>query len=134
MGKKLDLSKYGIENVKEIYHNSSYDKLYEDETNPNLEGFEKGYVTDTGAITVDTGIFTGRSPKDKFIVKEETSENNIWWRNENRPSSDNKPITPEVWNELKTISAKQLTGKKLYVQDGYAGANENTRIKRNNAT
>jgi len=129
MGKKLDLSKYGIENVKEIYHNSSYDKLYEDETNPNLEGFEKAYITDTGAVTVDTGIFTGRSPKDKFIVKEETSENNIWWRNENRPASDNKPITPEVWNELKAISAKQLTGKKLYVQDGYAGANENTRIK-----
>ncbi|RLD67610.1 MAG: phosphoenolpyruvate carboxykinase (ATP) [Bacteroidetes bacterium] len=129
MGKKLDLSKYGIENVKEIYHNISYDQLFKDETNPNLEGFEKGYLTDTGAITVDTGIFTGRSPKDKFIVKEETSENNIWWKNENRPASDNKPITPEVWNELKAISAKQLSGKKLYVQDGYAGANQNTRIK-----
>jgi len=129
MGKNLDLSKYGIENVQEIYHNSSYDKLFEDETNPNLEGFEKGYVTDTGAVTVDTGIFTGRSPKDKFIVKEESSEKNIWWRNENRPASDNKPISEDVWKELKQISAKQLSGKKLYVQDGYAGANENTRIK-----
>ncbi|OQY04300.1 MAG: phosphoenolpyruvate carboxykinase (ATP) [Bacteroidetes bacterium 4572_117] len=129
MLKNLDLSKYGIVNVKEIFHNISYEQLYKDETSPNLEGFEKGYVTNTGAVTVDTGIFTGRSPKDKFIVKEETSEDNIWWRNENRPASDNKPITPEVWNELKTIAAKQLTGKKLYVQDGYAGANENTRIK-----
>ncbi len=126
---KLDLSKYGITDVKEIFHNLSYDEFYKHETNPELEGFEKAYKTNLGALTVDTGIFTGRSPKDKFIVKEETSENNIWWRNEHRPASDNKPITEDTWNELLERSANQLSGKKLYVQDGYAGANENTRIK-----
>jgi len=127
--KKLDLSKYGIANVEEIFHNLSYDELFKHVTNPKLEGYERGYLTDSGAVTVDTGIFTGRSPKDKFIVKEETSENNIWWKNEHRPASDNKPITEEVWDELLERSANQLTGKKLYVQDGYAGANENTRLK-----
>ena len=126
---KLDLTKYGITDVKEVYHNLSYEELYKHETNPELEGFEKGFLTNLDAVTVDTGIFTGRSPKDKFIVKEETSENNIWWRNDHRPASDNKPITEEVWEKLKIISAKQLSGKKLYVQDGYAGANEDTRIK-----
>ena len=125
----LDLSKYGITDVKEVYHNLSYEEMFKHETNPKLEGFERGYLTNLGAISVDTGIFTGRSPKDKFIVKEETSENNIWWRNEHRPASDNKPITEEVWDELLKISAEQLSGKVLYVQDGYAGANENTRIK-----
>jgi phosphoenolpyruvate carboxykinase (ATP) len=126
---KLDLSKYGITDVQEIFHNLSYDELYKHELNPELEGFEKGYLTDTGAVTVDTGIYTGRSPKDKFIVRESENEGNIWWRNEHRPASDNKPITQETWTELKAISVKQLSGKKLYVQDGYAGANEDTRIK-----
>ncbi|MCF6185765.1 MAG: phosphoenolpyruvate carboxykinase (ATP), partial [Bacteroidales bacterium] len=125
---KLDLSKYGITDVQEIYHNLSYDEFYRHETNPELEGFEKGYLTNLGAVSVDTGIFTGRSPKDKYIVKEKTSENNIWWRNEHRPASDNKPISEEVWKDLLENSAKQLTGKKLYVQDGFAGANKNTRI------
>jgi len=125
---KLDLSKYGISDVEEIYHNLSYDELYEHEMNPELEGYEKGYLTRNGAVSVDTGIFTGRSPKDKYIVKEETSEKNIWWRNEHRPASDNKPISEKIWNDLKENSAKQLSGKKLYVQDGFAGANKNTRI------
>ncbi len=125
---KLDLSKYGITDVQEIYHNLSYDEFFKHETNPELEGFEKGYLTNLGAVSVDTGIFTGRSPKDKYIVKEETSENNIWWRNEHRPASDNKPISEEIWKDLLENSAKQLTGKKLYVQDGFAGANKNTRI------
>ena len=126
---KLDLSKYGINDVKEVYHNLSYEDLFTHVTDPKLEGFEQGFLTEHDAVTVDTGIYTGRSPKDKFIVKEETSEKNIWWRNEHRPASDNKPITEEVWKELKVISAKQLSGKKLYVQDGYAGANKDTRIK-----
>lgn len=126
---KQDLASYGIADAQEVFYNISYDELFEHETNPNLEGFERGFETDLGAVAVDTGIFTGRSPKDKFIVKEETSENNIWWKNEHRPASDNKPITEETWAELKKISAKQLTGKKLYVQDGYAGANEDTRIR-----
>jgi len=125
----LDLSKYGINDVKEIYHNLSYEELFKHVTNPELEGFERGYLTDTGAVTVDTGIYTGRSPKDKYIVRESENEGNIWWRNEHRPASDNKPISEDTWTELLAISAKQLSGKKLYIQDGYAGANENTRIK-----
>ena len=125
----LDLSKYGINDVKEIYHNLSYEELFKHVTDPKLEGFERGYLTDTGAVTVDTGIYTGRSPKDKYIVRESENEGNIWWRNEHRPASDNKPISEDTWTELLAISAKQLSGKKLYIQDGYAGANENTRIK-----
>ncbi|NPD47171.1 phosphoenolpyruvate carboxykinase (ATP) [Methanococcoides sp. SA1] len=126
---RKDLASYGINEVEEIYYNLSYDELYKHETNPKLEGYEKGYVTNLGAVTVDTGIFTGRSPKDKYIVEEEENVNNIWWKNEHRPASDNKPISEEVWEELKANSIEQLTGKKLYIQDGYAGANENTRLK-----
>lgn len=125
----LDLSKYGITNVQEIFHNLSYDELYKHELNPNLEGYEKGHLTTLGAVSVDTGVFTGRSPKDKYIVKEDENASNVWWRNEHRPASDNKPISEEVWGHLLQNSAKQLSGKKLYVQDGYAGANANTRIK-----
>ena len=127
--RNLDLSRYGINDVKEIYHNLSYDELYKHETDPSLEGFERGFVTDTGTVTVDTGIFTGRSPKDKYIVREDENEKNIWWRNEQRQASDNKPISEEVWKELFENSSKQLSGKKLYVQDGYAGANEDSRLK-----
>ncbi|MFC2098381.1 phosphoenolpyruvate carboxykinase (ATP) [Bacteroidota bacterium] len=125
---KLDLSQYGITDVKEIFHNISYNDLFKHETNPSLEGFERGFVTDSGAVTVDTGIYTGRSPKDKYIVKEDENEKNIWWKNEQRKSSDNKPISEEVWEELYGISAEQLSGKKLYVQDGFSGANEDTRL------
>ncbi len=127
--KSPDLTKYGITDVQKIYYNLSYDELFRHETDASLEGFEKGIVTKMGAVAVDTGIFTGRSPKDKFIVKEKSSEHNIWWRNEQRTSSDNKPVSEEVWNELKRLSATQLSGKKLYVQDGYAGANPDSRIK-----
>lgn len=127
--KKLDLSIYGIHDVKEIYHNISYDKLFEHETDPSLEGYEKGYLTNLGAVSVDTGIFTGRSPKDKYIVKEEVSEQNIWWKNEKRKASDNKPISEDVWEDLKENTIEQLSGKKLYVQDGYAGANPESRLK-----
>jgi phosphoenolpyruvate carboxykinase (ATP) len=123
------LKSYGITDVDELYYNLSYDELYEHETNPANEGFAKGVVTDTGAVAVDTGIFTGRSPKDKYIVEEETSKNNIWWKNEQRKSSDNKPLSEENWEYLHQISAERLNGRKLYVQDGYAGANENTRLR-----
>ena len=127
--KKPDLGIYGITGVQEIYHNLSYDELFKHETDPSLEGYEKGYLTNLGAISVDTGIFTGRSPKDKYIVKEETSEKNIWWKNEQRKASDNKPVSEEVWSDLRENTIRQLTGKKLYVQDGYAGANPDSRIK-----
>ena len=125
---RTDIGKYGIVNVREIYHNLSYDELYKHETDPSLVGFERGFITEPGAIAVDTGIFTGRSPKDKFIVKEETSEKNVWWKNDQRKASDNRPISEKVWYDLKNLSARQLSGKKIYVQDGFAGANENTRI------
>ena len=124
----IDLSAYGINETKEIFYNLSYDELYKHETNPALEGLEKGFVTKTGALNVDTGIFTGRSPKDKYIVKEETSENNVWWAAPNRKGSDNKPISEEVWKSLKGISQKQLSGKKLYIVDAFCGANPNTRL------
>jgi len=126
---KAALASYGISEVDDIYYNLSYDELFEHETDPSLEGYDCGFETDTGAVAVDTGIFTGRSPKDKFIVEEETSRDNIWWKNPQRKASDNKPVSEENWKKIFAIGAKQLTGKKLYVQDGYAGANEDTRMR-----
>ncbi|MBR3854070.1 MAG: phosphoenolpyruvate carboxykinase (ATP) [Tidjanibacter sp.] len=123
----LDLKKYGIEGAEVIY-NPSYEQLFEDETNPNLEGYEKGQLTETGAVNVMTGIYTGRSPKDKFFVKDETSENTVWWTSEEY-KNDNKPVTPEAWKELKKIATEQLSNKKLYVMDTFCGANENSRLK-----
>ena len=108
--KNIDLSPYGISDVKEIYHNLSYVDLYKHETNPSLEGFERGYVTESGAVAVDTGIFTGRSPKDKYIVREDQNEKNIWWKNEQRKSSDNKPISEEVWKDLYALRFLYTTG------------------------
>ena len=125
----LDLSQYGIADVQEIYHNLSYEELYKHETDHSLEGFERGHLTSTGAVAVDTGIFTGRSPKDKYIVMEDENRDNIWWKTERHKSSDNKPLSEEIWNELWENSARQLSGKKLYVQDGFVGANEDTRMK-----
>ncbi|MBQ8271819.1 MAG: phosphoenolpyruvate carboxykinase (ATP) [Tidjanibacter sp.] len=123
----LDLKKYGIEGA-EIIYNPSYEQLFEDETNPNLTGYEKGQLTETGAVNVMTGIYTGRSPKDKFFVKDATSENTVWWTSEEY-KNDNKPVTPEAWKELKKIATNQLSNKKLYVMDTFCGANENTRLK-----
>ncbi|MDP4187914.1 MAG: phosphoenolpyruvate carboxykinase (ATP) [Bacteroidota bacterium] len=125
---ELDLSIYGIKDVKNVYHNPSYDELFKHETDPKLEGYEKGFVTNLGAVAVDTGIYTGRSPKDKYIVKESSSEKNIWWTSEKR-KNDNKPISPEVWEKLKAVAIKELSGKDLYVVDCYCGANPDTRLK-----
>ncbi|MBP5396397.1 MAG: phosphoenolpyruvate carboxykinase (ATP), partial [Bacteroidales bacterium] len=125
----MDLQKYGISNTVEIFHNLSYEELYKHETAPGLEGYEHGTETTLGAVNVDTGIFTGRSPKDKYIVRDANTEPHVWWAGPNRKGSDNKPITPEVWNKLLKISQKQLSNKKLYVTDAYCGANENTRLK-----
>jgi phosphoenolpyruvate carboxykinase (ATP) len=126
---KSALKKYGITDSKEIFHNLSYDELYVHETNPRLKGLEKGFVTNTGAVTVDTGVFTGRSPKDKYFVKEPGSKDNIWWANENRKGSDNKEINEEVWKDLYKISTDQLSAKNLYVTDAFCGTNENTRLR-----
>lgn len=123
----LNLASYGIFGVQEVYHNPSYDLLYEHELNPALEGYEKGFLTNTGSVAVDTGIYTGRSPKDKYIVRDENSEKNIWWAAPNR-KSDNKPISEPVWKALKEISQKQLSSKKLYVVDAFCGTNVNTRM------
>jgi len=124
----VDLSVYGITEPAEVFYNPSYDLLYKHETDPNLIGFERGQATKLGAINVDTGIFTGRSPKDKYIVVEPNSEPNVWWAQAGNKSSDNKPLSQDNWNYLKEISSKQLSGKKLYVVDAYSGANEDTRI------
>lgn len=126
--KSISLEKYGIKNVQEIIHNPSFEQLYTDELNPNLEGFEIGQLTELGAVNVMTGVFTGRSPKDKYIVKDSTTEKTIWWNSENAVN-DNKPITQNTWNALKTTTVEQLSGKKLYVVDAFCGANENTRLK-----
>ncbi|MCT4636434.1 MAG: phosphoenolpyruvate carboxykinase (ATP) [Bacteroidales bacterium] len=126
---QLDLNIYGIDTPSKIYHNLSYDELFKHEISPSLSGFEKGYVTDLGAVTVDTGEFTGRSPKDKYIVVDSETENNVWWKNDHRPASDNKPIDKKTWDHLKNLCTDHLSGKRLYIQDGYAGANEDTRLK-----
>ena len=124
----LDLTKYGITGTVEIVHNPSYDVLFAEETKAGLEGFEKGQVTELGAVNVMTGIYTGRSPKDKFLVKDATSENTVWWTSEEY-KNDNKPVTTETWNVLKELAAKELSNKKLYVVDGYCGANKATCLK-----
>jgi len=124
-----DLSNLGIKQVKELYYNLSYDELFIHETNNNLEGYEKGIVTNLGAVAVDTGIFTGRSPKDKYIVKDEITASLVWWAETGKKSPDNKSINKEHWNVLLNIAKNQLSGKKLYVNDVYAGANENSRLK-----
>ena len=124
---KLDLTKYGIEGA-EIIYNPSYEQLFADETNPELTGYEKGQLTETGAVNVMTGIYTGRSPTDTFFVQDETSENPVWWTSEEY-KNDNKPVTPEAWKELKKIATNQLSNKKLYVMDTFCGANENSRLK-----
>jgi phosphoenolpyruvate carboxykinase (ATP) len=123
---QAELESLGITGAKEIYYNPSYEELFNHETDPSLEGFEKGVLTNTGAINVDTGKFTGRSPKDKFIVMDETSKDTVWWSTQGK--NDNRPLKPEVWNELKEAVAKQLSGKKLYVVDAFCGANPETRL------
>lgn len=126
--KSISLEKYGIKNVQEIIHNPSFEKLYDDELNSNLQGFEKGQLTELGAVNVMTGVFTGRSPKDKYIVKDSITEDTIWW-NSDKAVNDNKPITQNTWNALRDNTTEQLSGKKLYVVDAFCGANENTRLK-----
>ncbi|WP_290404495.1 phosphoenolpyruvate carboxykinase (ATP) [Paramuribaculum intestinale] len=123
----IDLSQYGIKNVKEIIHNPSYEQLFKDETDPSLEGFEKGTVTELGAVNVMTGVYTGRSPKDKFIVLDDNSKDKVWWTTEEYPN-DNKPVTEAAWKEIKQIAVNELSDKKLYVVDCFCGANHDTRM------
>lgn len=119
----------GITAWKSLHHNPSYEELFRLETDPACPKEERGIVTEFGAVNVDTGKFTGRSPKDKYFVRDEVTEQTLWWAGPENPKSDNKAITPEVWNRLKAIALEQLNGKDLFVQDGYAGANPNTRLR-----
>ena len=124
----LDLSKYGINGAVEVLHNPSYDVLFAEETKPGLEGFDKGQVTELGAVNVMTGVYTGRSPKDKFFVMDEVSKNTVWWTSDEY-KNDNKPVSQETWNSLKDLAVKELSNKKLYVVDTFCGANANSRLK-----
>ena len=123
----LDLSKYGITGVTEIVHNPSYEQLFEEETKAGLEGFEKGQETELGAVNVMTGIYTGRSPKDKFIVMDENSKDTVWWTSDEY-KNDNKPASQEAWAAVKEIAKKELSNKRLFVVDGFCGANKETRM------
>ncbi|MBV7388506.1 phosphoenolpyruvate carboxykinase (ATP) [Pasteurellaceae bacterium TAE3-ERU1] len=123
-----DLAKLGIHDVKEVVYNPSYDQLFAEETKDGLEGFEKGQVTELGAVNVKTGVYTGRSPKDKFFVKDETTENTIWWTSDEY-KNDNKPVSKETWKEVKKLATEELSNKRLFVVDAFCGANESTRLK-----
>ena len=129
---KMDLSKYGIKGVKEVLYNPSYEVLYNEETKPGLEGFDKGQVTELGAINVMTGVYTGRSPKDKYIVYDKTTKEGapgeIWWDTEEY-HNDNHKMSVKTWNVLKKLAQKQLSGKRLFVVDGFCGTHKDTRMK-----
>ncbi len=113
----------------ELIYNPSYEELYAAELDPQLQGYEKGYLSDLGAVNVFTGEYTGRSPKDKYIVMDDVTRDTFWWNGTGGATNDNKPLAPEVWSDLKGIVAEQLSGKKLYVVDGYCGANMETCLK-----
>ncbi|MCI1282922.1 MAG: phosphoenolpyruvate carboxykinase (ATP) [Prevotella sp.] len=125
---KSVLAKYGITGTTEVLYNPSYEVLFNEETKEGLTGFDKGQETELGAINVMTGVYTGRSPKDKFIVDDETSHNTVWWTTPEY-KNDNKPATKEAWAAVKEIAKKELSDKKLYVVDGFCGANKDTRMK-----
>ena len=124
----IDLSKYGINNVSEVLYNPSYETLFAEETKPGLTGYDKGTMTELDAINVMTGIYTGRSPKDKFFVMDEVSKDTVWWTTDEY-KNDNKPLSEKSWAELKKLAVNQLSGKRLFVVDTFCGANPNTRLK-----
>ena len=124
---KIDFEKYGITGVSEVVYNPSYEVLFEEETKEGLEGFEVGQETELGTVNVMTGIYTGRSPKDKYIVMDENSKDTVWWTTDEY-KNDNHPMSEEVWNTLKDIAMKELSGKRLFVVDAFCGANADTRM------
>ena len=124
---KIDLSKYGINDVKEIIYNPSYEFLYEEEMKENLTGYDKGQLTELNAVNVMTGVYTGRSPKDKYIVVDKNSKDTVWWTSEGY-KNDNHPMSQEVWETVKDLAKKQLSGKRLFVVDAFCGANKDTRM------
>lgn len=123
-----DLKAYGINDVQDIVHNPSYDMLFQEELDPNLEGYERGVLTTLGAIAVDTGIFTGRSPKDKYLVRDDTTRDTVWWSDKGKGKNDNKPLSQETWQHLKGLVTQQLSGKRLFIVDAFCGANADTRL------
>jgi len=123
----IDLSQYGITGVTEIVYNPDYDTLYNEELKPELTGYDKGQVTELGAVNVMTGVYTGRSPKDKFIVMDDKSKDTVWWNTPEYPN-DNHPATQEAWNACKELAIKELSGKRLFVVDAFCGANKDTRM------
>ena len=124
---KIDLTKYGINGATEVVYNPSYELLFAEETKPELEGFDKGQVTELDTVNVMTGIYTGRSPKDKFIVMDENSKDTVWWTSDEF-KNDNKPMSQEAWKACKELAMKQLSGKRLFVVDAFCGANKDTRM------
>ena len=125
--KKIDLTKYGITGTTEIVYNPSFDELYQEEIKPELTGYERGQVSELGAVNVMTGIYTGRSPKDKFIVMDENSKNTVWWTTPEYPN-DNHPASEEAWKELKKLAIQELSNKRLFVVDAFCGTNADTRM------
>ncbi|MBR5943656.1 MAG: phosphoenolpyruvate carboxykinase (ATP), partial [Lachnospiraceae bacterium] len=123
----IDLTKYGITGVKEIVYNPSYEMLYEEETKAGLEGFEVGQKTELDTVNVMTGIYTGRSPKDKYIVMDKNSKDTVWWTTDEY-KNDNHPMSEDVWATVKELAKKQLSGKRLFVVDAFCGANKDTRM------
>ncbi len=123
----IDLTQYGITGTTEVVYNPSYEMLFEEETKPGLEGFEKGQVSELGAVNVMTGIYTGRSPKDKFIVMDDVSKDTVWWTSDEY-KNDNHPASQEAWAALKDIAKKELSNKRLFVVDAFCGANKDTRM------
>ena len=124
---KLDLTKYGITGAKEIVYNPSYELLFKEEMDPALTGYEKGQLTELDAVNVMTGIYTGRSPKDKYIVMDENSKDTVWWNTPEYPN-DNHPLSEENWAILKGLAQKELSDKRLFVVDAYCDANKDTRM------
>ena len=125
---KKELTKYGIKSVKEVLYNPTYEVLYNEETKPELTGYDKGQVTELGAINVMTGVYTGRSPKDKYIVMDKNSKDTVWWNTPEYPN-DNHEMSEKVWKEVKKIAVSELCGKRLFVVDGFCGTHKDTRMK-----
>ena len=123
----IDLSQYGITGTTEVVYNPSYEMLFEEETKETLEGYEKGQVSELGAVNVMTGIYTGRSPKDKYIVMDENSKDTVWWTSDEY-KNDNHPASKEAWEAVKEIAKKELSNKRLFVVDAFCGANKDTRM------
>ncbi|HCM62136.1 MAG TPA: phosphoenolpyruvate carboxykinase (ATP) [Morganella sp. (in: Bacteria)] len=124
-----ELEQYGITDATQVIYNPSYDLLFDEETNPGLTGYEHGVVTTSGAVAVDTGIFTGRSPKDKYLVRDDITRDTVWWADQGKGKNDNKPLSQETWLSLKKLITTQLSGKRLFVVDAFCGANADTRLK-----